>query len=332
MSFAKFKSIFSSKMVFAGLFSLSLNGVTLADDQQPPVAPPTNGESLLTMDGTLPSFGKVRYKAPLEANQGLPIVMFHGIYGGASHRAFRELLPQLETAGKRVYIMDLSGAGESDKPKRAYNIADVDQFIEEFLVNIVKERSTVVAESISSVSALTVAAKRPDLIRRLVLLSPSGVKSLQLPPSEREQRLYDRLFKGPDQASTAFYENLLNDNSLKYFLSFGFSDDSKVDESLLADYRVMRSNTDQKWITLSFVGGQLYRSFETAVQGVFVPTLVLLGADYEKFGDNEPTRAEDFQAIRPDFEYLEIAGSGSSVQREKPEATAKEILTFSVED
>jgi pimeloyl-ACP methyl ester carboxylesterase len=243
----------------------------------------------------------------------------------------RELLSLLDEAGKAVYILDLPGAGESDKPKRPYSLEDLDTFLEAFLQDVVRARSTVVAESILSASALRVSSKRPDLIRRTVLLSPTGINSLHQPPSEREQRLYDRLY-ADERGSEGFYRNLLNDSSLSYFLKFAFFDDSFVNEALLNDYRVLRDNIEQRWLTLSFVGGQLYRSFEASAQDVFIPVLALFGAEYEAFADTPPTRASEFQALRPDFEYVEIPKSGSSVQRERPELVAKEIITFSVED
>lgn len=80
------------------------------------------------------------------------------------------------------------------------------------------------------------------------------------------------------------------------------------------------------------MGGQLYRSFKESSQNVFIPTLLIFGAEYENFADNRAATAADFKQIRPDFEYVEIAKSGSSVQREKPLETAAAILNFIVVD
>lgn len=287
--------------------------------------------SLLNADAKVTGFGNIRYRAPLEGSSGSPIVLIHGIYGGASHRTFRKLLPLLDQAGQRVYILDLPGAGESDKPRRFYTIEDLDLFVENFLAEVVKERATVVTESLAGTAALKVSSLRPDLIRRLVLVNPTGINSLATPPSQRESRLFDRL-SNDDTALIAFYDNLLNDNSLRFFLKFGFFDDSLVDEALLDDFRVMKPNIDQRFISLSFVSGRIYRSFEESSQNVFVPVLALFGAEYENFQETKPSTAADFRAIRPQFDYVEIPQSGSSVQREKPEEVAREILIFSEED
>jgi len=292
------------------------------------------GTTLLDQTTEVSGFGKIRYRAPLVENrtsEETPIVLFHGIYGGASHRTWRKLLPLLDAAGKKVYIMDLPGVGESDKPKRPYTISDFDAFVEKFLIEVVKTRANLVSESIASNAVLKIAAKRPDLVRRAIIINPSGIFSLNEGPTTREQRLYDRLY-ADDNAAIGFYQNLLNPNSLRYFLNFGFFDDSLVDDDLIADFSVLQNNVDQRFLTLSFVGGQLYRSFEESSKNVFIPVLALFGAEYEAFQDNQIARASDFAQVRPYFEYVEIPKSGGSVQREKPQEVLNEILIFTERD
>jgi pimeloyl-ACP methyl ester carboxylesterase len=292
------------------------------------------GDSLLNASATVTGYGQIRYRGPV--NQRVnplerPIVLIHGIYGGASHRTWRKLLPLLDAAGKEVYILDLPGVGESDKPKRSYSIEDFDVFLERFIEEVVRERANLVTESILSNSALRVSSTRPDLVRRVALISPTGIFTLNEPPSSREQNLYDRLFND-DEAAIGFYRNLLNPNSLRFFLAFAFFDDSLIDENLLADYSVLRENIDQRFLSLSFVGGQLYRSFEDSSKDVFVPVLGIFGAEYENFQDSRFATAADFQAVRPFFDYVEVQDAGSSVQREKPIETAKLILDFFIQD
>ncbi len=291
----------------------------------------SGGSSLLDKDATVTEFGKIKYRAPLLGSSGSPVVLIHGVYGGASHRTFRNLLPLLDAAKLPVYILDLPGAGDSDKPRKQYSIRDLDSFVEKFLSEVVKVRATVVTESLSGTAALKIASTRPDLIRRLVLVNPTGINSLANPPSIREQRLFDRLWND-DNALIAFYDNLLNDNSLKFFLKFGFSNDSLVNEDLLDDFRVMKPNIDQRFISLSFVAGQIFRSFEESSRNVFIPVLGIFGADYENFQETKPSTAADFRAIRPQFDYVEIPKCGSSVQRECPLDVAREIIVFTEED
>ena len=286
------------------------------------------GTSLLDSSAEVTGYGSIRYRAPIIESHETPIVLFHGIYGGASHRTWRQILPYLDQAGLRVYLMDLPGAGESDKPKRPYSMADFDDFVEKFVEEVVKERAILVSESILSASVLKVTASRPDLIARSVVLSPTGLKNLNEKPTDRQQALYDSLYEN-EEGATKFYQQLLTDPSLKFYLAFGYYDDSLIDEPLLDDFRVLRENTDQKYLSISFVGGQLWRPFEESAKDVFKPVLAIFGAEYESFDGNEISTADDFAEIRPDFTYIEIAECGASVQREKPEMVAKEIIKFS---
>ena len=163
------------------------------------------------------------------------------------------------------------------------------------------------------------------------MLNPTGLKTLNEPPTERQNRLFERLYNN-DQAALGFYNDLLVDRSLRYFLQFSFYNDDLIDDELLDDFRVARNYPSQKWISISFVGGQIYRPFVDSAEGVFVPVLGIFGAEYEAFQDNEIATAEDFRAVKPQFEYVEIENSGSSVQREQPSETVREILIFSERD
>jgi hypothetical protein len=61
---------------------------------------PTSPELKSRLDRavTLGEFGQIAYRAPLSSTNtnATPIVLFHSIFGGVSHRDFRELLDQLD--------------------------------------------------------------------------------------------------------------------------------------------------------------------------------------------------------------------------------------------
>ena len=101
-----------------------------------------------------------------------------------------------------------------------------------------------------------------------------------------------------------------------------------INDQILADALAERNNEEQRFLTLSFVGGQLYRSFEESSEGVFLPVLALFGEKYEAFQDNRIARAVDFKAVRPYFEYAEISNSGSSIQEKNQQRQLKQLLTF----
>ncbi len=46
--------------------------------------------SLLNETVQVSGFGDVRIRRPLSGNAGFPVLLIHGVYGGASHRTFKE--------------------------------------------------------------------------------------------------------------------------------------------------------------------------------------------------------------------------------------------------
>lgn len=273
-------------------------------------------------------FGEVKYRAPLIDSEGPTLVLLHGIYAGSTHMAWREILPFLD-AKARVYLVDLYGTGENaPSEKRVYSLEDLDEFVEAFLENIVLEPSFLISESLLGASAQVVAAKRPDLVDGLILLSPTGINSLAA-LNESQDNLYKRLYKN-DWIGTLFYRALFTRISLSYFLKKTVYDDSLITDERILESKVAGKIKNQKWISLSFVGGQLYRPFNFASKNVDVPALMIFGAEAESVASDESLleKPEDFLNQRPDYKLEIIEKAGASVQREKPRETAEAIFNF----
>ena len=58
-------------------------------------ANPELSPSLLDRTAQIEGFGAIKYRAPIVKSDAFPILLVHGVYGGASHRTFRQILPLL---------------------------------------------------------------------------------------------------------------------------------------------------------------------------------------------------------------------------------------------
>tara|TARA_Y100001954_G_C15822869_1_gene610823 strand:+ start:5041 stop:5982 length:942 start_codon:yes stop_codon:yes gene_type:complete len=306
-------------IIFALLFSFSALSKEI----------PVELRSKLDRRIEIPGFGEIAYRGPKVGNNGPLIVLFHGIYGGASHRTWRQLLPILDNNGARVYLMDLPGAGDSHSPKRIYTMEVMDDFVEGFLEHAVGRPANVVTESILGQSALKIAGQRPELFKSLILLSPNGINTLANPPRESQQKLFDRLYNKKGFGKF-FYWMVLTKPSIKYFLKQTVYNDKLIDKMRIKESKMAKDRPWQKWLTFSFIGGQMYRTFEDASFGVNVPTLSIFGKNAENvgFGKQSIERAQEFIQLRPEFSYLIFDKCGQSVQIEKKYKTAKAILNF----
>ena len=282
----------------------------------------------------LEGFGSIAFRSPLKSSskKATPIVLFHSIFGGVSHRNFRELLSSLDATKAPVYIMDLPGIGRSAKPKTTYTLDKIDQFITQFLTKAVGRPAHVVADGATTLSALKVASQQPNLVKSLVIISPNGIKTLASPPSEAENQAYQQALR-TDNAS--IWVNLLLPDTIRFFYQAAISQPSFFKKNVgtfIEEGLIQRTNLEQRWVSYAFIFGQFFRPFAEASQNIKVPVLAIFGADYKTIAGNPPIeaeRAEEFRRIRPDFKYLEIPQASGLVAREQPEAVTRAIVEFS---
>lgn len=296
-----------------------------------------NLKSFLNNSVTLEEFGQIAYRKPLPENFGPTVVLFHGIFGGVSHRSYKELLKNLDNMGYRVFIMDLPGVGASYKPRKKYSIKTIDKFIYSFLSNVVSEPSHVVAASTITTSALYVAGKHPDLFSSLTVLAPVGVTGLKKSPGIF-QKIFTNYKNRYKKGSVKPYIDLLTPENIRFYSSFAYYNLDLVNDELIEESQLQQYNLDQRWITYAFVSGLIYRSFEDATKNLdtfLVPTQALVGQNVKSFRPNKflptfqkPETVEEFRKINDEIKYEVIPESAGAIWREKPKVVARLLQKF----
>ena len=112
---------------------------------------------------------------------GTPVVMLHG--WGASLYMYRHALASSTANGVRAIAVDLRGFGLSDKPRwrGAYTLdaycADLDALLDVLAI----PRVALLGHSMGGGLALRYALRRPERLRRLVLINPAGLAPVFYP-------------------------------------------------------------------------------------------------------------------------------------------------------
>jgi pimeloyl-ACP methyl ester carboxylesterase len=106
---------------------------------------------------------------------GPPVVMLHG--WGASLYTFRHGFDLLAQRGFRVHAVDLRGFGLSARPSHAgaYSLAAYTGDLETVLETLGLERASLVGHSMGGGLALRYTLARPDRVRALALIAPTGL-------------------------------------------------------------------------------------------------------------------------------------------------------------
>ena len=105
---------------------------------------------------------------------GPPLVLVHGLGGQAAD--WLKLAPFLTKAGFRVYLPDLPGYGESERPANfSYSIPDEASILEGFLDAAGLKQVDLGGWSMGGWIVQRVASDHPDRVRRLLLFDSAGL-------------------------------------------------------------------------------------------------------------------------------------------------------------
>jgi 2-hydroxy-6-oxonona-2,4-dienedioate hydrolase len=125
-------------------------------------------ESLWTKVSDLLIHSKV---ALHEENATLPpIILVHGL--GVSSR-YMMPFAKLLAAERSVCAIDLPGFGRSEKPRRALNITEQASALAAWLNEIEIPRAVLLANSIGCQIVIDLALRHPEMVERIILVSPT---------------------------------------------------------------------------------------------------------------------------------------------------------------
>jgi 2-hydroxy-6-oxonona-2,4-dienedioate hydrolase len=116
----------------------------------------------------LPMFS--RYSVSPVPDGRMPLVLLHGLVISSS---FLRDAARLLGVDHPTYAPDLPGYGHSTKPPRTYGIEEQADLLGAWMDTVGIERAALAGSSMGTQFATALAAQRPELVERLVLLGPT---------------------------------------------------------------------------------------------------------------------------------------------------------------
>lgn len=241
-----------------------------------------------------------------------PVLLVHGVNAAASSFEMRPLFQRFEQE-RQVLAMDLPGYGHSQRGRRNYTPELMADSIASALDSIGRP-AHVVALSLGSEFAARASTIRPDLVRSLTFISPTGFGS-RTRIEGGEPSLFDQVL---DQGllGQGLFDLLVTRPSIDYFLSRSFRGD--VDAGLRA-FAIMTANQPEaRYAPVAFLKGDLFTpdALDKLYQPLTTPSLVLYDQDaYTNFAHlpefvsqeglgRQATRIENTRGL-PHFEETE---------------------------
>lgn len=105
---------------------------------------------------------------------GKPLLILHG-WGGSSN-SWDKIREILSKKGYRVVSPDFPGFGKSQNPDFPWNLDDYVEWATGMIKYAELENFVLIGHSFGGRVAIKIAARYPDMVRRLILCSPAGVK------------------------------------------------------------------------------------------------------------------------------------------------------------
>ena len=261
----------------------------------------------------------------------------HGLGGASTNWTDLAALLAVRCAG---WAVDLPGFGQSQPPPRGrYSIRGHVRAVIDVLEEIRRQPGEaqgrpvhLLGNSLGGLVSLIVAARRPDLVRSLTLISPA-MPVYRVPPAFSRALLL-LLLPGVPSLAEKRMAGITPEESVRAMIRMCFGDPSRVPRERI-DQAVedSRARSEQPWadraLTRSMRGlitsylrvgrANAWRMAGSLAQ----PTLVLWG-DRDKLVD--PALAPRLAAAVPDARLRVLEGIGHVAMLEAPEATARAVL------
>jgi pimeloyl-ACP methyl ester carboxylesterase len=198
--------------------------------------------------------GKLAYRVAGELD-AQPLLLVHGIYAGASSYEFRKNFFEL-AEDFRVYALDLLECGLSDRPRRSYEPEDIAAQVEDFAREEIGAPTYLISSSLSAALLAPVTVRSPRLFKKLVLICPTGLGSLDRPSGLLGDIIYD-LFRTPILGDS-LYHAIVSRRGICYYLgNMAYHDPTFITDQLVEDYYRTSHQPGARYLPAAFVSGKL---------------------------------------------------------------------------
>ena len=220
--------------------------------------------------------GRVAYKAAGEYNDRVPIIFVHGIGAGLSSFMWRKNFDAL-SKDFRVYAPDMLGFGLSDKPPGVSYSADLYvDLIADFITDVGGAPANLIAASLSAAYCVRLADEYPELVKSLILVSPTGADNLRARPGMTGAAFYG-LMNSP-VLGTSFYNVVASERSIAdYARDQLFYDRRKATDRLVQHHYATSHLPGAQYAIAAFLSGYLNTDIREAFERLSQPVTLVWG-------------------------------------------------------
>ncbi|MEM9265750.1 MAG: alpha/beta hydrolase [Cyanobacteria bacterium P01_F01_bin.13] len=209
-----------------------------------------------------------------------PLLLIHPIGVGLAGKFWQPFVAQsvAKWQGRSLYVPDLLGCGESDRPRRAYSPRDWAEQLHHFITDVIQRPVIVVVQGALLPVALELMADKTmaSSVVGAALSGPPAWRLITEPTPPWRQQLNWSLFASP--LGWGFYQYARRRGFLESFSKrqlFDQADD--VTEDWLAILNQGSRDMATRYAVFSFLAGFWRQDYGAAIAAIQQPILVIMG-------------------------------------------------------
>ncbi len=240
-----------------------------------------------------------------KSGKGTPLLILHSINAAAGVYEIKPIFDAYR--GRRpVYALDLPGFGKSERGVRQYSPQLYKEAILDFIREVIGEKTDLVSLSLTSEFAAMAAKEELDLVRSLVMISPTGFQlstKMREPKKERQAGWQNMIYAilAVPVWSRALFDIVASRPSIAYYLQKSF--ENAIPSGLIETAYANAHQPGAHCAPIAFLSGKLFtRNIRKSVYNALsLPVLVLYDRDAFVRFDMLPNTVHEhsnWQAIR----------------------------------
>ncbi len=266
-------------------------------------------------------FGNISYSV---TGEGKPILLVHNLKEDSSSVEWNKIIPVLSRT-HTVYTIDLLGCGLSERPSITYTSYLYTQLINDFIRNIIKKKTSVIATGKSASFVLGACNDNEGVYDELILINPDSIHSLRKTPSKRTKTA-EFILKTPIIGTFIYHLKTSRKKILQSFEEYYFYDQESIPESFIDYYYESAHLTARKAKNLyaSLVGKYTNANIIRTLKNINQNIHILASREIP----NIESTIKEYQYYNPAIEVEYIDYTRLLPQLESPEEVLKYIQLY----
>ncbi len=266
-------------------------------------------------------FGKIAYTV---TGSGSPLLLLHDLDAASSSYEWSKSIDLL-SKDHTVYAIDLLGCGHSDKPNITYTTYMYTQLLNDFIINIIHKKTSIIATGTTAPIALMTAYNNSYLVDRLIFVNPISVSSALNSPSRRN--IFQHHFMNVPVVGTLLYNICMSRHNIHKAFTADYFDNATV--SVQSAVNAYHENAHLSGASSKFLYSSVKGHYTTASIARAISQLD--NCIYIISGEKEPNTAHihaEYTELNPAIETATIRYTKHLPQLEQPRDFVRLVRLF----